>query len=97
MAYLTYTQKFQDDVIKCKEEGLPIKDILEVYQISAYMLYKIIHLNNRLPIPSEASEGNGSEEHVEYSEMSPNNNSHHERPASTNFRYNSEWYKNFKI
>ena len=92
MAYLTYTQEFQNDVILYKEAGTSVKDVINKYSISTYTLYKILHLNDRPPTPSQAIEGTGSIEGVEHRKLSPNNNTFHERPAST-WNYSSDRHK----
>ena len=83
MSYLTYSQEFQNDVIKDKLSGTKVIDVCTKYEISVYTLYKIIHLNGKMPTPSQASEGIDPEEGVEHRSLSPNNNGSHERPAST--------------
>lgn len=83
MAYLTYTEKFQNDVIKAKENGMLVNDIKKVYAISIYTLYKILHLNGKLPTLSQAVVDQGSTEGAEHRKLSSNNNTFHERPAST--------------
>lgn len=85
--YLTYTNEFQEAVVSAKQCGYKVKDICKEFDISVYTLYKILRFNNYPPIPSEASGGIGSEERVERSDLSPNNNNHQERPASIS------WYR----
>lgn len=79
--YLTYTKEFQQEIIEAKKSGIFVKVICEQFNI--YTLYKILHMNGEMPIPSQISEGKGSERGVERSEESPNNNPYHEHPAST--------------
>jgi hypothetical protein len=88
LTYLTYTKKFQEDVIFCKEKGLTVQEIKKVYDISTYTLYKILYLNGKSPTPSQAAVGVDPAEGVEHSDLSPNNNNHHEPPASV-WKYNS--------
>lgn len=95
MYYLTYSDEFQKRVITCKESGDKVRDICRRFNISIYTLYKILHLNGKPPIPSEASEGYGSEERVEHRYLNPNNNSIQECPASV-WRYNSNRHKKIK-
>lgn len=83
MAYLCYTKQFQMDVIACKECGMAVDDIRKTFDISTYTLYKILHLNNKSPTLSQATEGKVSVEGAEHRKLSPNNNIFHERPAST--------------
>lgn len=83
MSYLTYDVEFQNKVIEYKISGMNVKDICSKCNISVYTLYKILHMNGKMPIPSEASEGKGSEERVEHRNLSPNNNSFQECPTST--------------
>lgn len=81
--YLTYTKEFQYNIINAKKANMYVKDICRNFNISVYTLYKILHMNGEMPIPSQVSEGNGSEKGVEHRSLSPNNNNSHERPAST--------------
>jgi len=83
MSYLTYNKEFQYKVINSKLNGEKVKDICKEYSISVYTLYKILHMNGKMPTPSEALEGKDSKERVEHRSLSPNNNNSHERPAST--------------
>jgi len=83
MFYLTYKKEFQEKVIKEKECGVKVKDICNKFDISVFTLYKILHMNGKMPIPSQASKGNSFEEGVEHRNLSPNNNSFQERPTST--------------
>jgi very-short-patch-repair endonuclease/DNA-directed RNA polymerase subunit RPC12/RpoP len=81
--YLTYTEEFQQMIIEAKNAIIPVKDICKQFNISVYTLYKILHMNGEMPIPSQVSEGKGSEKGVEHRGVSPNNNPRHEHPAST--------------
>ena len=81
--YLNYTEEFQHKVINAKKSDISVKCICKNFNISVYTLYKILHMNGETPTPSQVSEGNGSEEGLEHSGLSPNNNDHHERPTST--------------
>jgi len=81
--YLTYDKEFQENIIEEKFSGKKVKNICEDNNISVYTLYKILHMNNKMPIPSEASEGESSEERVEHRDLSPNNNNLQERSTST--------------
>jgi very-short-patch-repair endonuclease len=83
MSYLTYDINIQESIISMKLSGYKVKDICSQFNISVYTLYKILHMNGKMPIPSEASEGKGSEERVEHRQVSSNNNLVQERPAST--------------
>lgn len=83
MSYLTYDKKFQNEIITSKQSGVRVKDICNNFGISVYTLYKIMHMNGKMPTPSQASEGTGSEEGVEHRNLSPNNNNSHERSTST--------------
>lgn len=83
MAYLTYSKDFQESIIKRKMCGNRVKDICKEFNISVYTLYKILHFNDKPPIPSQATEGKGSVEGVEHRYPNPNSNDTHERPAST--------------
>lgn len=83
MSYLTYDKKFQEDIINRKNKGYKVKDICSEFNISVYTLYKILHMNGKMPIPSQATKGQGFVEGVEHRQMSPNNNFVQERPAST--------------
>jgi very-short-patch-repair endonuclease len=83
MFYLTYDKEFQNEVINCKESGYKVRDVCKKFNISVYTLYKILHMNNKMPTPSEDSEGKGSEERVEHRYLSPNNNNIQERSVST--------------
>lgn len=71
------------DVVACKECGMKVDDIRKTFDISTYTLYKILHLNNKSPTLSQATEGRVSVEGAEHRKLSPNNNIFHERPAST--------------
>lgn len=81
--YLTYTEEFQQKVINAKKINIPVKDICKQFNISVYTLYKILHMNCKMPIPSQASRVKDFEEGVEHRSLSTNNNNSHERPAST--------------
>ncbi len=83
MSYLTYTKKFQQDVINAKELNISVKNICLQFNISVYTLYKILHINNKMPIPIQVSVDEVSEKGVEHRGLSSNNNNPHERPAST--------------
>jgi len=83
MSYLTYDKEFQNKVISKKESGMLSKNICAEFDISVYTLYKILHMNGKMPIPSQASAGCSSEEGVEHRDLSPNNNNLQERPTST--------------
>ena len=83
MSYLTYNQKFQNNMVRDKLSNMKVKDLCAKYEISVYTLYKIMHMNGKMPTPSQASVGIDSEEGVEHRNLSPNNNGFHERPAST--------------
>ena len=96
MLYLTYDKKFQKKVIKDKLSGMKVADIREKYDISVYTLYKIMHMNGKMPTPSQASVGIDPEEGVEHRNLSPNNNDSHERPASTWKNYGSIRHKKVK-
>ncbi|RMH16979.1 MAG: hypothetical protein D6698_08990, partial [Gammaproteobacteria bacterium] len=82
MAHLTYSKTFQQAVIRAKQSGSTVEEITNKFGISKYSLYKILWLNDAMPIPSQASAGNVPEEGVEHRNLSPNNNDSHERPAS---------------
>lgn len=81
MAHLIYTQEFQDNVIADKSAGMKVSDLCKKYNIAVYTLYKILHLNDVLPIPSQATEGLSPVEGVEHRNLSPNNNNSQERPT----------------
>ena len=81
--YLTYPEELQQNIIDAKESNMIVKDICEKFNVSVYTLYKILHMNNKMPIPSQALEGINPKEGVEHRSLSPNNNNSHERPAST--------------
>lgn len=90
MSYLTYDENFQNEVINFKKNGYKVSYICKKFNISTYTLYKILHMNNEMPTPSEALEGKGSKERVEHRCLSPNNNNTHERSVSTWVGYNSD-------
>jgi very-short-patch-repair endonuclease len=81
--HLTYTEEFQQSIIDAKKSNMIVKDICAQFNISVYTLYKILHMNGEMPIPSQASADKVSEEGVEHRSLSSNNNNSHERPAST--------------
>jgi very-short-patch-repair endonuclease/DNA-directed RNA polymerase subunit RPC12/RpoP len=92
MSYLTYSINIQESVISMKLDGYKVKDICRKFNISVYTLYKILHINGKMPTPSEASEGKDSEERVEHRQVSPNNNLVQERPTST-WNLKSDYHK----
>jgi len=83
MSYLTYDINIQESIISMKLSGHKVKDICSTFNIGVYTLYKILHMNGKMPTPSEISEGKGSERRVEHRQVSPNNNLAQEHPAST--------------
>jgi very-short-patch-repair endonuclease/DNA-directed RNA polymerase subunit RPC12/RpoP len=87
--YLTYSRETQDSIIQDKLSGMPAGAVCKKHNVSVYTLYKILHMNGKMPIPSQAAEGKGSAEGVEHSDLSPNNNDHQERPTSTWKNYGS--------
>lgn len=96
MSYLTYDKNFQKEVIYAKKFGCKVKDICKKFNISTYTLYKILHMNNEMPTPSEALEGKDSKERVEHRCLSPNNNNIHERSVSTWVGYKSDRHNKVK-
>ena len=95
MSYLTYNEEFQGSVTTDKYNGMIVKDICLKYNISVYTLYKILHFNNKRPIPSQTTGGEGSVGGVERRDLSPNNNNLQERPSST-WWYNSDRHSKIK-
>jgi hypothetical protein len=83
MSYLTYDKKFQNKIITAKQSGTKVKNICNNFGISVYTLYKIMHMNGKMPTLSQASEGIGSEEGAEHRNLNPNNNNSHECSTST--------------
>jgi very-short-patch-repair endonuclease len=83
MSYLTYDIETQEAIISMKLSGYKVKEIRDKFNISVYTLYKILHMNGKMPTPSESSVGLNSEERVEHRQVSPNNNLAQERPTST--------------
>jgi very-short-patch-repair endonuclease len=86
---LTYNNEIQSNIIKDKLSGISVKSVCKKYGISVYTLYKILHMNSKMPIPSQAAESSGSAEGVEHSDLSLNNNGRQERPTSTWKNYGS--------
>jgi very-short-patch-repair endonuclease len=83
MSYLTYDINIQESIISMKLSGYKVKEICNKFNISVYTLYKILHMNGKMPTPSEPSVGLKSEERVEHRQVSTNNNLAQEHPAST--------------
>jgi very-short-patch-repair endonuclease/DNA-directed RNA polymerase subunit RPC12/RpoP len=89
MSYLTYSVCFQNKVITDKLKGTSVKEMCSDHNISVYTLYKILHMNNKMPIPIQATKSIGFVEGVEHKNVSLNNNHSQERPASA-WKYNSD-------
>lgn len=83
----------QNAVIRDKLCGMSVKSVCKNYDISVYTLYKILHMNGKMPIPSQAAASKDSAEGVEHSDLSLNNNDHQERPTSTWKTYGSTRHK----
>jgi very-short-patch-repair endonuclease len=96
MSYLIYSKEFQNDVVRDKELGIKVFKIVKKFNISIYTLYKILHMNGKMPIPSQALEGISSKEGVEHRNLSPNNNDSQERSTSTWKNYGSCRHKKIK-